>query len=121
MPRAYARVMRIAELVKREISNLLMTFNEDPRIAQTVVTDARLKHQSSRVKIYVYPAAHSSREEMLAGLNAHKVQLRKQLGARLDMRYVPDIEFVYDEAIDTSQRIEDALTQLREEDLGKTN
>ena len=112
MPKNDRRAMRIAELVKREMSDLLMTFSEDARIAQTVVTDARSKHHAARVKVYVYPALHSSCKAMLEGLDEHKALLRKQLGARLQLRYVPDIEFVYDDVIDSAQRIEHALEKV---------
>ena len=49
---------------------------------------------------------------MLEGLDEHKALLRKQLGARLQLRYVPDIEFVYDDVIDSAQRIEHALEKV---------
>lgn len=113
MTRSTPRSLRIAELVKREISNLLMTLNDDPRISQAVVTDARSKRHTAQVTIYVYPSGSVSSTDMLAGLNEYKPMLRKKLGMRLKMRYVPDIAFVYDETIDSSQRIEAILSRNR--------
>ncbi len=46
--------------------------------------------------------------------------LRRQIGSRLRLRRVPEIEFRFDETIQHQDRIEQVLRNLREEEAGRT-
>jgi ribosome-binding factor A len=53
-----------------------------------------------------------ARQEMLGGLKHASGYLRHELGARLALRYVPDLTFHLDDSLEHSQRIMQLLDQL---------
>ena len=54
-------------------------------------------------------------DEVLAGLKSATGFIRGKMARELKLRYVPTLEFVYDETQDTAQRIEELLRQVKED------
>jgi ribosome-binding factor A len=54
-----------------------------------------------------------TREESMKGLERAKGYLRKELGARLKLRYTPDIHFRLDESLDHAIKIRGILNELK--------
>ena len=57
-----------------------------------------------------------TRAETKKGLESAKNFFRKSIGRELKLRQVPDLRFVYDDTLDKSLRIEDALNKIREDE-----
>jgi ribosome-binding factor A len=58
--------------------------------------------------------AQENRVETLAGLKSATGFIRSKLGKQLSLRFVPSIEFTYDESEDEAQRIEALLKRVKE-------
>ena len=100
------RQRRLGELLKKEISDLVLRGIKDPRIGfvsiTSVVLTADLRH--AKVLVSVLGSEHE-RKASLAGLRSAAGFIRRELGQRLRLRYVPEIKIVYDDSIEQGTRI----------------
>ena len=45
--------------------------------------------------------------------------IRKELMERVEIRYVPELEFIYDESIEYGKKIENIIEEIHKEDIEK--
>lgn len=104
---------RLGERVKEVISTLLPKL-KDPRIGFVTVTDVRMSRDNERATIYytVLPDTPEERERAATGLASASGLLRRDLGAVLHVRHVPELVFSIDEVADSGRRIEEILANL---------
>jgi len=97
--------VELADLIQREL--------KDPRVGFVTVTEVRmspdLKH--ARVYVSVFEGGEEGKQESVAALQRAEGFLRRSLGRRLRLRYVPHLRFVVDDTLDHSARIEELLEE----------
>lgn len=112
------RVARVAELIKREVSQMLLTDIKDDRVGAGMVsvTDVNvsgdLQHAKIFVSIYGTPEAKA---ETMAGLKAATGFVRGELGQRVRLRRTPEIVFMEDDSLERGDRILSLLNRLSQE------
>lgn len=96
------RVNRISEEVKRVISELIYNGLKDPRISSmTTITNVEVTRDLRYANIYVSVLGNKDeKEETLKGLESAKGFIRKEIGNRIDLRYIPEPLFKIDESIE---------------------
>ena len=107
---------RIASNLVKEISYILMTEVKNPDVKFVTVTDCKVTNDLSYAKVYVTVLNKDKIEETLEGLKDASGFIRHNLKERVDIRNIPELEFVYDESIEYGQKIEDLIEQIHEED-----
>lgn len=95
--RAPDRLLRVAELIRRELFVLLQTKVRDPRIDHVVITRVQVSPDLSSAKVYIMPAGD---QQQLNGLRHAAGFLRSALGARLNLRMTPKLLFVSEMDVD---------------------
>ena len=98
------RLARINELLREEISLLIMTEVKDPRI-NSVVTITSVDTSPDFRKSTVWfssLASEKDRDLTLSGLTSSIGFLRKKLRERLSLRAIPDLEFRFDNSLEDS-------------------
>ncbi len=122
-PAVVKRAVRVAERVREEIARALTRDLSDPRLTHAVVTRVDMPDDLSLARVWVRmttggdePAA---RARLLAGLNAAKGLLRKQVGRNVGMRHAPELRFQYDAGQDASVRIEELLHEINRDRASK--
>lgn len=109
------RAERVADLIKRELGGLLEREVKDPRLGFVTVTRVELTRDLRTARVLVTILGGAARqEEGLAGLRAAQGFLRHELAGRLAMRHTPLLEFHLDKSLESEQRIEELLRQIRE-------
>ncbi len=105
------RSERVADLIQREISDLLM------RSTRVSVSD-----DCRTAKVY-YSVVGSSeeREASVKGLESAKGFLRRELGKRVTLRYTPELLFQFDPSIEYAIHIEEVLRELRPAEGGESD
>jgi ribosome-binding factor A len=114
---AHDRPQRVGQLIQEELGRLATRGFKDPRIG--FVTFTGVKVSPDLREAWVYWAVHGddrARQETEAGLRAATGFVKRHLGQELSLRYTPDIRFVYDEAIDRGQRVEELLREIKQQD-----
>lgn len=120
MPREFARRDRVAEELKRELSVLITTQLKDPRVTLAAITDVELSSDLKHAKVYVstfdVTAPAERVDEVLAGLNAARGFLKRELGKRLRLRSLPDLRFIDDPTEREAQRLRGLIDEAVAED-----
>ncbi|MCK6547126.1 30S ribosome-binding factor RbfA, partial [Myxococcota bacterium] len=116
---ASARVIQVGEGIKEALSELLGDGSiKDPRVSSGMVTltgvDMTPDLRLARVYFSAFP--DESIPEVLRGLRSAAPQMRRALGARLALRFTPDLSFHVDESIAKGAHIEALLREIRDED-----
>lgn len=110
------KTMRIASNIVKEMSYILSYEVKDSDIKFVTVTDCKLAPDLSFAKIYVTVLDDSKKDSTLKALKDASGFIRKELASRVEMRHVPELEFVYDESIAYGKKIENIIEQIHEED-----
>ncbi|MCI8437983.1 MAG: 30S ribosome-binding factor RbfA [Oscillospiraceae bacterium] len=111
------RIGRINEEIQRELSALLRTL-KDPRLQNGLVTVTHVDTTSDLrcCKVYVSALDKSQEAEVMKGLKSAAGYLRRELGAAVQLRYTPQLQFVADDSIQQGAHI---LEMLRDPNVVK--
>ncbi len=112
------RVERVAALIRRETSELLLNGIRDERVHQGMVsiTDVEVSGDLQHCKIFVsIYGEEEQRQQVLDGLQSASGYLRGELGRRLQMRRSPEVVFQLDRGIEKGTSVLHLLNRLEEE------
>ncbi len=108
------RMARVAELIKREVSQMLLSGIKDDRvgIGMVSVTDVDVSGDLQHAKIFVsIYGTDEARDTTMAGLRSATGYVRSELGHRVRLRRTPEVIFVEDRSLERGDRL---LTLLGE-------
>jgi ribosome-binding factor A len=105
---------RLAELLLEDVAELLNREVNDPRIVPVTLTGAAVSKDLKQARIYFSLLDESqNRDAVLSGLRSATAFIRARVAKRLKLRFVPTIEFLYDEASAQAARIEQLLREVK--------
>ncbi|ADG82235.1 ribosome-binding factor A [Thermincola ferriacetica] len=110
------RASRVAEAIKKEVTQMLGGEIKDPRIGFVTVTGVEVCPDLRHARIYI--SVYGSDEEKaqtLQALNKAKGFVRSELGKRIRLRYTPEVEFRFDESIERGARIMELLNRVQKD------
>ncbi len=117
MAKDYPRSLRVAEQLHREIAILLRDVVHDPRIGDVTIADVEVSNDLGHARVYysmLAGRAHS--QETHRGLVRAGGFLRRELGKRLHIRYVPQLHFVYDDTQERGDYLDHLIKDARKLD-----
>lgn len=112
------RVARVSELIKREVSKMLIQDIKDDRVGAGMVsvTDVNVSGDLQHAKIFVSVyGSQDAKAETMAGLKAATGFVRSELGRRIRLRRTPEVVFLEDNSLERGDRILSLLNRLSEE------
>ena len=112
------RVERVAALIRKETSQLLINGSRDERVHQGMVsiTDVEVSGDLQHCKIFVSIFGDASDQpKVMEGLQAASGYLRGELGRRLQMRRAPEVVFQLDRGIEKGTSVLGLLNRLEDE------
>ena len=110
---------KVADLIQKEISEILLKEIKDPRIGFITITRVAVSDDCRLAKVYFsVMGSDDDREKSIQGLNSAKGFVRKELGQRMRLRYTPDILFRFDPSVEYAVHLEEVIHHLREEREG---
>jgi ribosome-binding factor A len=117
------RADRVSERLRQELAWLVAREVRDPRVAKVVVARVEMPDdlRSARVFVRLLEGGDdpARRKEALAGLSRAAGMLRRLSSGRMGLRYAPELKFVYDEAQEKVDRIEQLLEEVKREQGGR--
>jgi ribosome-binding factor A len=106
MPKEYARATRIAEQIRRDLSELIRVELKDPRISLVTLTDVEVSADYAHAKVYFTTLADAEHlPEITAGLRRASGFLRHELGRRIHIHHLPELHFIYDPSVERGTRL----------------
>ena len=114
------RSVRVGDLILREIAFLLLEKVKDPRVQGVTLTGIRLSDDLKRAKIF-YSVVGDQRqiENAQAGLNSAKGFIKREIGIRMELRYVPEISFAHDPSLEDGSHMERVFEKIRGNEKGR--
>jgi ribosome-binding factor A len=111
------RVERVGRAVRAVIAELLLREARDPAMAAVVVTDVKLTADLSLARVYYRlllgeDALAKGRRAAERGLRRATGWIRAEVGNRIELRIVPELEFHYDEGQDRAMRVNELLKDI---------
>ncbi|NEQ77184.1 MAG: 30S ribosome-binding factor RbfA [Okeania sp. SIO2C9] len=111
------RISRVASLIKREVSQMLLHGIKDDRvgIGMVSITDVDISGDLQHAKIFVsIYGSEEVRFQTMEGLKSATGYVRSELGHRIRLRRTPEVIFVEDRSLERGTQIISLLNQLSE-------
>jgi ribosome-binding factor A len=115
---------RVGEEIRHELSELLSRGAvHDPGIGFITLTRVQVSPDLQLARVYYtqLDADPKTRRDTARALDRATPFFRRQIGSRLRLRRVPEVEFRFDESIEHQDRIEQILQELHREDEQRTH
>ena len=113
----YRRPNKVGGVIQEEISRMLLREIKDPRIGFVTITRVRVSKDLRSVKVYFSVLGdQSAQADSLKGFNSATGFMRRELGRRLRLRYVPDIVFSFDPSLEHMGRLAELIQEIHEEE-----
>ena len=108
------RCRRVADSLRREISSMLLLQEvKDPRISFVTIIDVAVSPDMRIAEVYyVVHGSDNKKRETMSGLQSSAGFIRRELGKRLHLKRIPELNFRYDETLDQGFHIDKLLAGL---------
>jgi ribosome-binding factor A len=108
------RAIRVGDLLLREIADLLMKKVKDPRIKGTTLTGIHVSNDLKYARVY-YSLIGNEEDIRRAqdGLDSAKGFIKREIGPRMDLKYMPDIVFRHDPSLQMGDYMEKLFGKLK--------
>lgn len=107
------RSQRVADVVRAELSRLILLEAHDKDLHLATITDVEMPPdlRSARV-FYSCLGGEPEREKAAEALRRAAGFLRREVGQRCQLRYAPELHFQFDRSLERGARIEELLHQV---------
>jgi ribosome-binding factor A len=109
------RIQRVNQLIKREISQLILREIEFPEDTLITITRVNSTPDLREAKVFVSVMPEEKKVKAFVSLNRKIYQLQQKINKRLKMKIVPKLIFVEEEMTASAARIEKILEELKKE------
>jgi ribosome-binding factor A len=109
------RSEKVADLIQKEVSQMLVKSIKDPRIGFVTITKVTVSEDCRFAKVYFsVTGTLAERESSGKGLDSAKGYVRRELGRRLRLRYTPEIVFQFDPSIEYAIHMEELIRDIHQ-------
>ena len=106
------RPQKVADLIQRELSDLLRRDVRDPRVGMITLTSVDVSPDLSHAKVFFTLLDKNLLDETIHGLQRAAGFLRSQLAHRMKMYTTPELRFVYDESVERGDRLSQLIDSV---------
>ncbi len=116
MPKNEARLNRINEELKRELSQIINYELKNPNVTGMIsVTRAKITPDFKYAKVYVSILNSKNTQKTMEGLKESSGFIRSQIAKTINLRITPELVFELDDSLDYGERIDSILKDLKNE------
>jgi ribosome-binding factor A len=116
------RAARVGDQILKEIADLLVTRVRDPRVSGVTLTGIHLSNDLRHSRIYY--SLIGDREDIRktqAGLDSAKGFIKREIGHRMELKYIPDILFEHDPTLEKGDDLERLFQKIKVDDSKDVN
>ncbi len=111
-----SRPDRVGEEIRQELAGLISREVKDPGIGFLTITHVRVTPDLQNARVYYTTMGDDrARRDTARALDRAAPFLRRQIGKRVRLRHVPQLEFFYDESVERQDRIERIVRDIQAE------
>ena len=113
------RSTRVAEVIKEEISRMVLRDLKDPQLGFVTITRVRLSDDLRSARVYYSVLGGPERRNQTRDTLQRSLRfIRSEIGRRLSLRYVPELRFYYDDSVEYAEKIQSLINKLHSEEEG---
>ena len=115
---ASKRIVRVNELIKREIAGYLsrLVHGGDLDWSAITVTQVSTAPNLRYARVMVSIRDHElERRDMLATIRSQRAAIQKHIAQTVRLKYTPQLDFVLDASIEKGDRVLNLMTELEEQ------
>lgn len=110
------RVDKVENLIKQEISQILLHKLQDDDLGFITVTSVKVSADLKNAKIYLSVLQKERRDFVLNKINLRLGYIRTELAHRIRIKFVPELKFFIDDTLDYVEKIEGLIKKIHEND-----
>jgi len=117
MAGSFQRTDRVADLMRRDIAEVLLREVKDPRVSFVTITDVRLSKDLRNARVFFTALLKDGQtlEDVTEGLRHAAGFVQRKVGGRLQLRCTPHITFAYDSSLENGSRMDSILRGIEQE------
>lgn len=119
--KTYKRSERVKDLILREAAICLQREVYDPRLKSVSLIEVELNSDMSRATIYFTVIEKETVKEVTTVLNKAAGFIKHHCSKVLDLRYMPNLSFVYDESIIAGANLSKILRDIPDAEENSDN
>ncbi|TDJ35433.1 MAG: 30S ribosome-binding factor RbfA [Gammaproteobacteria bacterium] len=105
MPKEFDRSRRVQALLQRQLADVIRSQVKDPRVGVVTIIDVQVSKDLSHAKVYVSDLDADAAQRSVEALNKAAGFIRRVLKARISIRTIPELRFIYDESVERGSRL----------------
>jgi len=108
------RAVRVGDEILKGIAELLVRKIRDPRVKSATLTGIHLSDDLKHARVYY--SVIGVKEDIIrtqAGLDSAKGFIKREIGLRMNLRYVPDIIFEHDISLEQGNKMEKLFQKMK--------
>ncbi|MDP9293981.1 MAG: 30S ribosome-binding factor RbfA [Actinomycetota bacterium] len=110
-----ARMRRVDEAVREVLSGAITQELKDPRIGFVTVTAVETSVDLRHARVFVSVLGDEAQRRLsLDGLRSAHGYLQRRVAGELTLKHTPTLDFLYDDSLDRSLRIQSLLEEERD-------
>ena len=112
------RLEKINSLLRQQLSEMLRNEIKDPRLGGLIsITSVEVAPDLKMAKVYVSSLGGKAEQAtILALLKSASSFLRGELGRNINMRYTPELQFLWDDSIERGAHLIDIMDHVNPQD-----
>ena len=110
----FARSDRVSGLIQKALSEILKRDIGDPRLKMATITEVEVTRDLKLARIYfTTPGNKQKKEAAIKGFNSARGFIKRVLANEIDLKYMPDIKFIYDNSLEYGEHIDELIKSTK--------
>jgi ribosome-binding factor A len=110
----FARSDRVSGLIQQVLSEILKRDIGDPRLKMATVTEVEVSRDLKLAKIYfTTPGDKQKKDAAIKGFNSAHGFIKRILAQEMNLKYMPDIKFFYDDSLEYGTHIDELIKSTK--------
>lgn len=110
------RPKKVREALRREISMIIQNEIKDPRLGFTTITRVEISNDLRNAQVYYTVLNEKEKTNTKHALSSAEGYIKKLIGDRIKMKFVPEITFRLDKSAESTRRVHEILDELKKEE-----
>ena len=112
--RDFSRVERVGDQMQRHLAEIITLELSDPRVPTVTISGVEVSRDLRNAKVFVTPPAGSDPAEVLEAINRAAGFIRRRLGEKIRLKFLPRLKFEYDSTLDKADRLSALIRSANE-------
>lgn len=110
----FTRSERVSGLIQQVLSEILKKDIGDPRLKMATITEVEVTRDLKLARIYfTTPGGKQKKHKAIKGFNSARGFIKRILAQEIELKYMPDIKFFYDDSMEYGAHIDELIKSTK--------